>query len=151
MRKGIESYLFFPAIAMFSGIFWIMAFWIMAGKIFFYNEFISALPVICGGIVSAFLAVIFRIDTSRCFKVRMIFLIISLFTFTIPAIRIYSGQGYELGYMIISSCIAFLAEIVCFIKLRLNKKEVAVIMLSDVLFGDLIMLVIVLFMAASNI
>ncbi len=142
----------FPVVSVLSGIFWIIVFWLTAGKIFFNNEVISAIPVICGGIVSAFLAVNFQIDTSRCFKVRMIFFVVSLLTFTIPALMVYSwGIGYVFYYMIASSCIALLAEIICFVKLHIKIKDFAVIMLSDVLAGDLVMLVIILFIATNNI
>lgn len=144
-----------PTIAVCSGILWTIFFWTVAGNIFFYNEIYSVVPMICGGIISAFLTVKFKVDTSRYFKINMIFPIISFFTFTIPAIMIlfFSSNltGYVFNYMIISSCIAFLAEIICFVKLHIKIKDFVVMILSDILAGDLVMLVIMLFIAMKNI
>lgn len=144
-----------PAIAVCSGIFWIMLFWIISGNIFSGGMFNTAIPMICGGIISAFLTVKFNVDTSRYFKINIIFPIISFFTFTIPAIMIlcfYSNlTGYIFDYMIISSCITLLSEIICFVKLHIKIKDFAVMILSDVLARDLVMLVIILFIAMNNI
>ena len=144
-----------PAIIVISGILWIIFFWTVSRNIFFGGIFNSAIPMICGGIISAFLTVKFKVDTSRYFNMKIIFSIISIFTFTIPAVMVYRFTsditGYVFNYMIISSCILFLAEIICFIKMRINIKRFAVMILSDVFAGDLVMLVIILFIATKNI
>ncbi|MDE5860617.1 MAG: hypothetical protein K2H28_00300 [Ruminococcus sp.] len=145
----------FPVVAVISGILWVMFFWTVAGKIFFNNEICSVIPMICGGIISAFLTVKCKIDTSRYLNMKIIFSIISVVTFTIPAITILcfssAMTGYIFEYMIISSCILFLAEIIYFIKMRIRIKESVVMILSDVLTGDLVMLIIILFIAMNNI
>lgn len=118
-----------------------------------------AIPVICGGILSVFLTVKFQIDTSRYFKVRMIFFIVSLLTFTFPVIMMrfmpYSANLYNFLFQCFSTitCIVFVLELICFIKMRFIKKpkELIVILLSDVLTGDLVMLVMSLFIAMNNI
>ena len=86
---------------------------------------------------------------------KIIFSIISVVTFTIPAVTVLcfssTMTGYIFEYMIISSCILFLAEIIYFIKMRIRIKESVVMILSDVLTGDLVMLIILLFIAMNNI
>lgn len=149
--EQLKDSLVFPVITVISGIFWL--------AMLSDGDFNPAIPVICGGVLSVFLTMKFQIDTNRYFKVRMIFLIISLFTFTFPVIMMrfmpYSANLYNFLFQCFSTvtCIVFVSEIICFIKMRLIKKpkELIVILLSDVLVGDLVMLVIALFIAMNNI
>lgn len=79
-----------PAIIVISGILWIIFFWTVSRNIFFGGIFNSAIPMICGGIISAFLTMKFKVDTSRYFNMKIIFSIISIFTFTIPTVMEYA-------------------------------------------------------------
>lgn len=154
--KQLKDSLVFPVIAVISGIFWFIIFRL---AILTDGDVNPAIPVICGGILSVFLTVKFQIDTSRYFKVRMIFFIVSLLTFTFPVIMMrfmpYSANLYNFLFQCFSTvtCIVFVSELICFIKMRLIKKpkELIVILLSDVLTGDLVMLVMSLFIAMNNI
>lgn len=154
--EQLKDSLVFPVIAVISGIFWFIIFRL---AILTDGDVNPAIPVICGGILSVFLTVKFQIDTSRYFKVRMIFFIVSLLTFTFPVIMMrfmpYSANLYNFLFQCFSTvtCIVFVSELICFIKMRLIKKpkELIVILLSDVLTGDLVMLVMSLFIAMNNI
>lgn len=154
--EQLKDSLVFPVIAVISGIFWFIIFRL---AILTDVDVNPAIPVICGGILSVFLTVKFQIDTSRYFKVRMIFFIVSLLTFTFPVIMMrfmpYSANLYNFLFQCFSTvtCIVFVSELICFIKMRLIKKpkELIVILLSDVLTGDLVMLVMSLFIAMNNI
>lgn len=154
--EQLKDSLVFPVIAVISGIFWFVIFRL---TMLSDGDFNPAIPVICGGVLSVFLTMKFQIDTSRYFKVRMIFLIISLFTFTFPVIMMrfmpYSANLYNFLFQCFSTvtCIVFISELVFFIKMHLIKKpkEFVVVLLSDILTGDLVMLVIILFIAMNNI
>lgn len=154
--KQLKDSLVFPVIAVISGIFWFIIFQL---AMLTDGDVNPAIPVICGGVISAFLTVKFQINTSRYFKVHMIFFIVSLFTFTFPVIMMrfmpYSANLYNFLFQCFSTvtCIVFISELICFIKMRIIKKpkELIVILLSDVLAGDLVMLVITLFIAMNNI
>lgn len=154
--EQLKDSLVFPVIAVISGIFWFIIFRL---AILTDGDVNPAIPVICGGILSVFLTVKFQIGTSRYFKVRMIFFIVSLLTFTFPVIMMrfmpYSANLYNFLFQCFSTvtCIVFVSELICFIKMRLIKKpkELIVILLSDVLTGDLVMLVMSLFIAMNNI
>lgn len=154
--KQLKKSLVFPAVAVISGIFWFI---ILRLTMLTDEDVNPAIPVICGGLLSAFLTVKFKIDTSQYLKVRMIFLIISIFTFTFPVIMMrfmpYSANMYNFLFQCFSTvtCIVFISELVFFIKMHLIKKpkEFVVVLLSDILTGDLVMLVIILFIAMNNI
>lgn len=154
--KQLKKSLVFPAVAVISGIFWLI---ILRLTMLTDEDVNPAIPVICGGLLSAFLTVKFKIDTSQYLKVRMIFLIISIFTFTFPVIMMrfmpYSANLYNFLFQCFSTvtCIVFISELVFFIKMHLIKKpkEFVVVLLSDILTGDLVMLVIILFIAMNNI
>lgn len=154
--KQLKDSLVFPVIAVISGIFWFIIFQL---AMLTDGDVNPAIPVICGGVISAFLTVKFQINTSRYFKVHMIFFIVSLFTFTFPVIMMrfmpYSANLYNFLFQCFSTvtCIVFISELICFIKMRIIKKpkELIVILLSDVLAGDLVILVITLFIAMNNI
>ncbi len=139
-KKNLVYSLIFPAITVIGGLLY-AAFW----------GFLPSVVIICSGLLAIFLTVGLRIDTSRYFKIRIIFFGLSLVTFVIPVLLFnwFAGDGpraafsyFLLNFFIFAPFAAFLAEIVCLIRLRAAKNPGAfvVMILSDALACDLVAL-----------
>ncbi len=135
-RKYIYS-LIFPILTVITGTVWAL------------NDFIiPALLVVTGGLVSIFLAINFKNDTSKHLKLRIIFFFISLITFAIPFIlfnnlRSPTILNILLIWLIIAPFITFVTELIILIRQRLFSDIITTvtILLSDPLTHNLVILI----------
>ena len=107
--------------------------------------------IMVSGLLAVLLTAGLCIDTSRYFGIRSLFFGLSLLTFVLPIVlfNCFSGDGeralfsyFLLIFFCVAPLIAFLAEIIWIVRLPSENKPraVAVILLSDLLFWDLIAL-----------
>ncbi len=140
-RKKLICSLAFPALTIIGG---------AAGAVLW--QLWPSVIVLAGGLLAVLLTAGLRMDTSRYFGMRSLFFGLSLLTFVLPLVLFYffSGDGeraFFSNFLLIFFCaapfIAFLAEIIWLVRLRTENKlrVVTVILLSDLLFWDLIALV----------
>lgn len=113
---------------------------------------LSPYVLLISGVLSILLTVFAGIDTSRFFKPRVLFLLISLTLFELPIYLFTRASEFTkilIFYILIwciflSPILLFITEAVVIIKQKITKREILVFLLSDKLISDIIVIIFVI-------
>ncbi len=142
VKKNMLISLIFPVIMIVNGI---MSYHYWSNS---YNEIamLSPYPIIVFGILSVLITIITKTDTSKYFKMRTVFLLISLALFELP-IYLFTHASemtkilifYALLWcMFLSPMVLLITETVVVIKRKPTKMEFVIFLLSNKILADLI-------------
>lgn len=148
VKKNLLISLIFPVIMIVNGI---MSYHYWSNS---YNEIamLSPYPIIVFGILSVLITIITKTDTSKYFKMRTVFLLISLALFELP-IYLFTHASemtkvlifYALLWcMFLSPMVLLITETVVVIKRKPTKMEFVIFLLSNKILADLIAVTFVL-------
>lgn len=149
---NLKRSLVFPIFNLFSGIFWAIAFMIGGGNYLLLPAPLAC-TLICGGL-AVLLTVKKRLDTSEYFTPRMVFLIISLIAFTVPAFLFVIGvpsAGDLFYFLVFASILVFIIELFYFSVRTKSLKKTALILLFDPMVWDIFILCASILVAMGNI
>ncbi len=163
-KKNLIYSLLFPLLAVIRGILYCVTLFLKLGDVFYIRLIVPEILIAFGGLLSIYLTIKHKIDTSQYFKTRLKFFALSLVTFTALLQYFYHVFIYADGcflcdavgdYIVIlfilfvaSPIILLLAEICCYTKLYLHKTPMtfAVILLPNISAGNILILYLTLAM-----
>lgn len=149
---NLKRSLVFPIFNMLSGIFWAIVFMIGDG-----NYLLLLAPLACtlmGGGLAVLLTVKKRLDTNEFFTPRMVFMIVSLIAFTVPAFLFVIGvpsAGDLFDFLVFASILVFIIELFYFSVHTKSLKKTAAVFLFDPMVWDIFILSATVLVAMGNI